>query len=131
MYGLRYGTIPIVRTTGGLDDTVVDIRDDTTRANGIKFVEYSATALAKGVRKALTLYAEPELLHRYRQHAMMADFSWSQPLGSILRFTRKPKPMEGEWRVITAANPSQHVVFSRKRSGYVLNITNKRNLRCE
>ena len=32
MYGLRYGTIPIVRTTGGLDDTVVDIRDDAARA---------------------------------------------------------------------------------------------------
>ena len=56
MYGLRYGTIPIVRTTGGLDDTVIDVREDAGKANGIKFIEYSATALAKGIRKALALY---------------------------------------------------------------------------
>jgi len=89
MYGLRYGTIPIVRTTGGLDDTVVDIRDDAARANGIKFIEYSATALAKGIRKALTLYAEPELLHRYRQNAMTADFSWSRTVGEYLKVYEK------------------------------------------
>jgi starch synthase len=85
MYGLRYGTIPIVRATGGLDDTVVDIRDDAARANGIKFIEYSATALAKGIRKALTLYAELELFHRYRQNAMTADFSWNRTVGEYLK----------------------------------------------
>ena len=95
MYGLRYGTIPIVRTTGGLDDTVVDIRDDAAKANGIKFVEYSATALAKGIRKALTLYAEPELLHRYRQHAMTADFSWNRTVGEYLKVYQKAKSHNG------------------------------------
>jgi starch synthase len=95
MYGLRYGTIPIVRTTGGLDDTVVDIRDDAARANGIKFIEYSATALAKGIRKALTLYAEPELLHRYRQNAMTADFSWNRTVGEYLKVYQKAKSRNG------------------------------------
>jgi starch synthase len=85
MYGLRYATIPIVRTTGGLDDTVVDIRDDRERANGIKFVEYSGTALAKGIRKALALYAEPDLLNRYRRNAMAADFSWGRTVGEYLK----------------------------------------------
>ena len=96
MYGLRYGTIPIVRTTGGLDDTVVDIRDDAAKANGIKFVEYSATALAKGIRKALALYAEPELLHRYRQHAMAADFSWDRTVGEYLKVYLKAKSHNGQ-----------------------------------
>ena len=75
MYGLRYGTIPIVRTTGGLDDTVIDIKEDPDRANGIKFGEYSASALSKGIRKALSLFDEPDLLAHYRRNAMAADFS--------------------------------------------------------
>ena len=78
MYSLRYGTIPIVRITGGLDDTVIDIAEDPERANGIKFTEYSTRALAKGIRKALALYGEPELLRHYRINGMKADFSWEK-----------------------------------------------------
>ena len=51
MYSLRFGTVPIVRVTGGLDDSVIDISEDEERANGIKFAEYSTRALAKAVRK--------------------------------------------------------------------------------
>jgi starch synthase len=50
MYSLRYGTIPIVRITGGLDDSVVDISEDQDTADGIKFGEYSVRALAKAIR---------------------------------------------------------------------------------
>ena len=78
MYSLRYGAIPIVRITGGLDDTVVDVVEDATHANGIKFAEYSARALAKGVRKALVLYGEPKLLQHYQRNGMAADFSWDR-----------------------------------------------------
>ena len=53
MYSLRYGTIPIVRAVGGLDDSVIDFAEDARRANGIKFREYSARTLAKAIRKAL------------------------------------------------------------------------------
>jgi starch synthase len=76
MYGLRYATIPVVRATGGLDDSVIDAREDANRANGIKFHEYSVAALIKGVQKALALYQEPEVLHHFRLNAMAADFSW-------------------------------------------------------
>jgi starch synthase len=78
MYSLRYGTIPVVRTTGGLDDTVVDISEDAEHADGIKFREYSSRALAKSIRKALALYQEPELLSHYRINGIDADFSWHQ-----------------------------------------------------
>jgi starch synthase len=78
MYSLRYGTIPIVRRTGGLDDTVVDVREDAAKANGIKFDECSSSALAKGIRKALALYQEPDLLPHFRKNAMAADFSWDR-----------------------------------------------------
>jgi len=78
MYSLRYATIPIVRVTGGLDDSVIDISEDPAKANGIKFMEYSVRALAKAIRKALVLYQEAELLDQYRENAMQADFSWDR-----------------------------------------------------
>jgi starch synthase len=78
MYSLRYATIPIVRATGGLDDTVVDAREDAEKADGIKFSEYSSRALAKAIRKALVLYGESELFLRFRENAMAADFSWER-----------------------------------------------------
>jgi starch synthase len=85
MYSLRYGTIPIVRVTGGLDDSVVDIAEDREHATGIKFEEYSARALAKAMRKALVLYGEPKLLRHYQRNAMKADFSWSSMVPRYLQ----------------------------------------------
>jgi starch synthase len=85
MYSLRYGTIPVVRATGGLDDSVIDYTQDTIHANGIKFQEYSARALAKAIRKALAVYGQPELFKLFRQNAMEADFSWSQTVGEYLK----------------------------------------------
>ncbi|MCX6905385.1 MAG: glycogen synthase GlgA [Verrucomicrobia bacterium] len=76
LYSLRYGTIPIVRATGGLDDSVTDITEDLAGANGIKFHEYSAPALVKAIRKALVLSQHPALLRHFRRNAMCADFSW-------------------------------------------------------
>jgi starch synthase len=75
MYSLRYGTIPVVRITGGLDDTIIDVTENVDEANGIKFGEYSTRALAKAIRKALVLFNEPDLLDRFRKKAMAADFS--------------------------------------------------------
>ncbi len=85
MYSLRYGAIPIVRATGGLDDSVIDLTEDATRANGIKFHEYSARALAKAIRKALALYQRPDLLRQYRRHAMKTAFSWERAVDEFLK----------------------------------------------
>ncbi len=85
MYSLRYGTIPIVRATGGLDDSVVDFAESRALANGIKFQEYSARALAKAIRKALAIYQQPGLFRRYRQNAMKADFSWEQTVEEYVK----------------------------------------------
>ncbi|HEX4123007.1 MAG TPA: glycogen synthase GlgA [Verrucomicrobiae bacterium] len=76
MYSLRYGTVPIVRVTGGLDDSVTDIAEDPEHADGIKFAEYSVRALAKAIRKALVLYTDKPLLEHYRRNGMARDFSW-------------------------------------------------------
>lgn len=78
MYSLRYGTLPIVRRTGGLDDSVTDYREDPLRANGIKFDEYSSRALVKAMRKALALFARGDWMDHYRCNGMAADFSWDR-----------------------------------------------------
>ncbi len=85
LYSLRYGAVPIVRATGGLDDSVVDIAADAEHATGIKFTEYAPWALAKAIRKALALYAEPALLKEYRRNGMLADFSWDRAVAGYLR----------------------------------------------
>ena len=85
MYSQRYGTIPIVRVTGGLDDSVVDATENLEAATGIKFSEYSATALSEGIRRALLIYDNPELLKQYRGNGMNADFSWERTGEQFLR----------------------------------------------
>jgi starch synthase len=84
MYSLRYGTIPIVRATGGLDDTVVDPKENLQTADGIKFQEYSSQALAKAVRKAVALFEAPDVFHQFRINAMTADFSWTRTAAEFL-----------------------------------------------
>jgi len=74
MYSLRYGTPPIVRATGGLEDTVRDVLGP--RGNGFKFKEYSATALVTTVRRALDLFAKPSEWKKIQQVGMKEDFSW-------------------------------------------------------
>jgi starch synthase len=89
MYSQRYGTVPIVRVTGGLDDTVVDLVEDPGKATGIKFREYSVRALAKAVRKALVLYETPDLLGVMRRNGMRVDFSWERTCEAYGKAFRK------------------------------------------
>ena len=84
LYSLRYGTIPVVRAVGGLDDSVIDAQENTPDATGIKFSEYSPAALAHAIRKALALYAAPQAFHQFRVNAMAADFSWDQTANRYL-----------------------------------------------
>jgi len=85
MYSLCYGTVPIVRAVGGLDDSVIDYSQNAARANGIKFHEYSSRALAKAIRKALALYQHRDLLQQFRRNAMKSDFSWKQTVVEYLK----------------------------------------------
>jgi starch synthase len=89
MYSLRYGTIPIVRITGGLDDCVIDMVEDPENANGIKFAQYSIQAQSQAIRKALILYNEKELLDVMRQNGMAMDFSWKRTASEYLLYYRQ------------------------------------------
>jgi starch synthase len=76
IYSLKYGTIPIVRATGGLDDTVQAFDPHTKKGTGFKFEKYSGEALLECVRSALRTYGEPESWHVLQSNGMNKDFSW-------------------------------------------------------
>ncbi len=74
MYSLRYGTVPIVRNTGGLSDTIVDYRKPN--GNGFLFEEYDANELLKSIKTALDLYKEKPKWNKLVRQGMSLDFSW-------------------------------------------------------
>ncbi len=76
LYGLRYGTIPVVRATGGLDETIEEYDPDTGMGTGFKFREYSGGALAACLEKAVGFYGEQEHWERLMKNAMEKEFSW-------------------------------------------------------
>ena len=75
IYSLKYGTVPIVRATGGLDDTIQAF--DGASGTGFKFHEYSPLALLATIQAALEMYAKPELWRRLMQNGMKQDYSWA------------------------------------------------------
>ncbi|MDP2690668.1 MAG: glycogen synthase GlgA [Deltaproteobacteria bacterium] len=74
IYSLRYGTMPIVRATGGLEDTVRDYNEED--GNGFKFSEYSAEALVAKVREALDVFRDKRAWEALQMRAMQENFSW-------------------------------------------------------
>jgi starch synthase len=78
MYSLRYGTVPVVRATGGLDDTIEAYEPGLDRGNGFKFEPYDAEALLATLQRALTLYRDRAAWERLMRRGMQADFSWAK-----------------------------------------------------
>jgi starch synthase len=74
---MRYGTVPVVRATGGLDDTVENFDRARGTGNGFKFTRYAADSLVGSVYEALYCYAEPEVWRKIQQNGMRADHSWT------------------------------------------------------
>jgi len=76
MYSLRYGTFPIVRGVGGLEDTIIDLDADRTNGNGFKFYDYRADELLKTIERALNFYNTEKDIETYIKRIMKLDFSW-------------------------------------------------------
>lgn len=85
MYSLRYGTVPVVRATGGLDDTIQEYDPAAGIGNGFKFQEYSASALLSSLKKALAVYQHKARWQKLVQTAMACDFSWETSTREYLR----------------------------------------------
>ncbi len=81
LYSLRYGTVPIVRAVGGLEDT---IRDDPARPDsntGFKFREYTVDAIMVAVERALAVRADAARWTGLMKRGMAQDFSWENSAG--------------------------------------------------
>ncbi len=76
LYALRYGTVPIVRATGGLKDSVIDI--DELDGYGIRFANLDITEMVHAVNRAIQLYQDTKKLSQIRKKMMALDFSWNK-----------------------------------------------------
>lgn len=88
MYSTRYGTVPVVRATGGLDDTVDDFDRISGTGNGFKFERYDAGPMIEKIHEALYYYAEPETWTKIQLNGMRVDNSWTAAAQRYLSFYR-------------------------------------------
>jgi starch synthase len=85
MYSLRYGTIPIVRRTGGLADSVTHFDPATGKGTGIVFNDFDATAMQWALDTAMGWYLQPALWEQIVENAMRCDFSWETQSNEYLK----------------------------------------------
>jgi starch synthase len=94
LYSLRYGTVPIVRRTGGLADSIVDLTPKTLAdgtANGFVFDEYTGQALLEAIRRALRAFGDRATWGRLQEAGMRADFSWARSARKYLELYERAK----------------------------------------
>lgn len=100
MFSLRYGTIPIVHATGGLDDSVVDVRKEPLQGTGFKFTIYEASALVETIKSALELFQNKPKWIDLQRRAMAQDFSWERSAAQYLdvyeRVLKKKRMIGGQ-----------------------------------
>jgi starch synthase len=77
IYSLKYGTVPIVRATGGLDDTIEPWDARTGKGTGFKFTEYNGEALLLTIKQALHAYRDQTSWQVLMRNGMSKDFSWN------------------------------------------------------
>jgi len=92
LYSLKYGTVPVVRATGGLADTIVDTTLETLAAKtatGFAFREYSSLALADALRRACQAFADKSLWNELVERGMRQDWSWESSAGHYAKLYQR------------------------------------------
>lgn len=79
IYAMRYGTVPVVRATGGLEDTVQEWNAATGSGTGCKFHDYSAAAMLAAIDRALEIFRDEELWEKLMRNGMEQEFGWAEP----------------------------------------------------
>jgi len=85
IYSLKYGTVPVVRATGGLDDTIEPWDPRAAKGTGFKFSEYSGEALLMTVHQALAAFKDKAGWQKLMRNAMAKDFSWNNSAKEYVR----------------------------------------------
>jgi starch synthase len=104
MYSLRYGTVPVVRATGGLDDTIQEFDPKTNQGTGFKFVNYDGPSFLQAVREALQVFREPKVWQQVQKNGMAKDFSWKASAAAYVTLYEAAKRS----RIPTVAVTSKH-----------------------
>lgn len=84
MYALKYGTVPVVRATGGLEDTIEEFDHWSKTGNGFKFGPYDSKAFLSAIQRAMDLWTDRETWEILMRKGMAADFSWDRSAGRYL-----------------------------------------------
>jgi len=77
MFSLKYGTVPIVRMTGGLADTITEFSPEKGRGNGFVFENYKSSELLAAIKRALELFKQPKVWKKIMKNGMKQDYSWN------------------------------------------------------
>jgi starch synthase len=93
IYSLHYGTPPIVRATGGLDDTIEQWDPKTGKGTGFKFWEYSGDALFAAIRTALTAFKDQQSWQTLMRNGMAKDFSWGVSAKEYVRVYERARQL--------------------------------------
>ncbi|HWY44097.1 MAG TPA: glycogen synthase GlgA [Candidatus Sulfotelmatobacter sp.] len=95
IYSLKYGTVPIVRATGGLDDTIEPFDLEHGTGTGFKFWDYSGGALLYTIRQALHHFADERIWKRIQLNGMVQDYSWKTPAAEYLKVYEAARAARG------------------------------------
>ena len=102
IYSLRYGTVPVVRATGGLDDTIDQFDLEHGTGTGFKFSEYSGSALLYAIRQALHHYSEEGVWRRIQLNGMAKDFSWNTSAAEYAKLYEAARAARNQTAVSTS-----------------------------
>ncbi|GHV16298.1 glycogen synthase [Clostridia bacterium] len=92
MIALSFGTLPIVRETGGLKDTVSSYNENTGKGNGFSFAPYNANDMIYTIDRALNIYKSPKLWQKITRSAMSCDYSWKNSAKHYIDIYNTIKP---------------------------------------
>jgi starch synthase len=117
MYSLKYGTVPIVRATGGLDDSIEPFDVEHGTGTGFKFYEYSGEALLYAVRQALHHYMDERIWKRIQLNGMAKDFSWKDSAREYANLYEAARVARGFGPPVPALQEVEKVEKAEKEAG--------------
>lgn len=91
LYCLRYGTIPVVRAVGGLEETIVEYDPASGRGTGFKFKRFDPDEFWAAITRALSLYGNPTAWEQVREQAMRQEFGWPEAAASYIEIYQKAR----------------------------------------
>jgi starch synthase len=111
IYSLKYGTVPIVRATGGLDDTIEPWDARSSKGTGFKFTDYTGEALLTTIKQALLAYRDPSSWQTLMRNGMSRDFSWGASAREYGKVYERARQVRASADALSAAELKKEAVL--------------------